>query len=93
MIEALAYGAVAGVLCVFVAGLRRWPWRYASLVGLGWGVIFAALRLAVQDVDPGVLVLLGGLGGALATLGSERGERERVRRSDSILASGHSSLD
>ena len=92
MIEAIAYGAVVGVLCVFVAGLRRWPWPYAIVVGLGWGVIFAALRLTVE-VDPGLLVLLGGLGGALATLGSERGERARVRRSESILARGHSSPD
>ena len=93
MIEAIVFGAVAGVLFMLIAGLRRWPWRYAGLVGLGWGVIFTALRLSVADVDPGLLVLVGGLGGTIATLGSERGERARARRSAAILASQPSSLD
>jgi hypothetical protein len=88
IIEAIAWGAGFGAIAVFLVGLRRLPWRYASLVGLGGGVVFATLRLATLDgrFDPGLLVLIGAFGGSLATLGTERGERERVRRSVAILA-------
>jgi hypothetical protein len=79
---------------VFLAGLRRLPWLYASLVGLGTGVVFAALRLATPDAsfDPALLVLIGAFGGSLATVGAERGERARVRRSEAMFAGRPSSL-
>jgi hypothetical protein len=94
MVEAILFGAATGALFVVAAGLRRWPGRYAALVGLGWGVVLAALRLSqLQPVEPGLLVLFGGLGGSLATIGSERGERERKRRSGSILERIPASLD
>lgn len=93
MFEVIVLGAVTVVPLVAAGGLRRWPWRYAGLWALGWVVVIAAVRLSVEQIDPGLLVWLGALGGALATLGSERGERERVRISASILASRPSSLD
>ena len=94
MIEAIAWGAAIGVLSVLFVGLRRLPWRYAGLVGLGTGAVFAALRLAMFEVDfdPALAVMLGAFGGSLATLGAERGERARVRRSVAILAGRSSSL-
>jgi peptidoglycan/LPS O-acetylase OafA/YrhL len=94
MLEAILFGAAAGVLFAVVAGLRRWPWPYVALVGLGWGVVIAALRLSqLQPVEPALLVLVGGLGGSLATIGSERGERERKHRSALILSRSPSSFD
>lgn len=92
MIEAIVWGAGVGILAVFLAGLRRLPWRYSGLVGLGYFVVFTTLRLSAMDADSGLLILLGAVGGGLATLGSERGERERTRRSASILAGRPSSL-
>ena len=88
IIEAIVWGIGFGVIAVFFAGLRRLPWRYSILVGVGVGVVLAALRMATLDprIDPGVLVLIGAVGASLATLGSERGERARVRRSAAILA-------
>jgi hypothetical protein len=88
IIEAIAWGGGFGVIAAFLVGVRRLPWRYSILVGLGSGVVLAALRLAISDAgfDRGVLVLVAAVGGSIATLGSERGERARVRRSDAILA-------
>lgn len=93
IIEAIAWGVGFGVLSVFLVGLRRLPWRYAGLVGLGSGVVLATLRLATTglEFDPGLLVMFGAIGGSLATIGAERGERARVRRSVVILAGRPSS--
>lgn len=90
MSEAIVWGASVGVLFLLVAGLRRLPWRYAGLMTLGFGTVFAALRLAQLDLegpltDAGSLVLLAAVGGSLAAVGWERGERERARRSGSII--------
>ena len=88
VIEAIGGGLGFGVIAVVLAGVRRLPSRHAILVGFGTGVVLAAVRLALLDTrfDPGLLVLIGAIGGSLATLGAERGERERERRTDSILA-------
>ena len=87
IIEAIGWGIGFGVIAVFMVGVRRLPWRYAIQVGVGSGVVLAALRLATLDArfDPGLLVLIGAAGGSFATIGAERGERERVRRSAAIL--------
>lgn len=94
IIEAIAEGVGFGVIAVFLVGLRRLPWRYAILSGVGGGVVIATFRLATLDAgfDPGLLVLVGAFGGSLASLGTERGERERVRRSVAILAGRPSPL-
>jgi hypothetical protein len=86
MFEAVVLGAAMGILSVLIAGVRRIPWRYAGLIGLGYGVLFGTLRLSTESVEPWILVGLGALAGGLAVLGTERGERERARRSASILA-------
>lgn len=87
IIEAIAWGIGFGVIAVFLVGVRRLPWGYAILVGAGSGLVLAAVRLAMLDArfDPGLLVLIGAVGGSIATLGAERGERERMRRTVAIL--------
>jgi hypothetical protein len=87
MLESVVWGLGTGSLVLITAGLRRWPWRRCAVVGLGFGVVLATLRLATLDPasDGSLLVLLGALGGSIATLGSERGERDRRARSDAIL--------
>jgi peptidoglycan/LPS O-acetylase OafA/YrhL len=94
MVEAIAWGVGSGALIVVMVGLRRLPWLYAILVGVGFGLVLGVVRLATLDptFDPGMLVLLGALGGSVATFGNERGERERVRRSAAILAGRPSSI-
>lgn len=97
MIEAIVWGAAVGALFLLVSGLRRLPWRHGGLLALGFGTAFAALRLAQLNLDgpftdAGSLVLLGALGGSLAAVGWERGERERSRRSASIVEARPSSL-
>lgn len=91
MTEAIALGVLIGALAVLTSGIRRLAWRYRALLGVGFAVVFAALRLAMTGGDPGLLVLIGAFGGALATVGSERGERDRERRSAAILG-GSSAL-
>ena len=87
MLESVVWGVAAGILFTIAAGIRRWPWRWCAVVGLGFGVVLATLRLATLDAasDPSLLVLFGALGGSIATIGSERGERDRRTRSDAIL--------
>jgi hypothetical protein len=86
LIGALAWGGAAGLLMVLAAGIRRIPWRYAALVGVGWGIVFAALRAAQLGADPAILVLVGAIGGSLAARGFDRGEQERKRISDGITS-------
>jgi hypothetical protein len=86
LIGALAWGGAAGALMTLGAGIRRIPWRYAVIVGLGWGIVFAALRAATLGFDPAILVLFGAVGGSLAVRGFDLGERERKRISDEITS-------
>jgi hypothetical protein len=86
LVEPLVFGAGVGALMVLGAGIRRIPWRYAVLVGVGYGIVFAALRAAQLGSDPGVLVLLGAVGGSVAIRGWDLGEQERKRISDEITA-------
>lgn len=85
MIEAILLGVAVGGLGILAAGVRRLPWKYAALVGLGFGLVIFALRLAYEAVDPFLPVWLAAGGGMLWMMGSERGERERARRSAEIL--------
>jgi hypothetical protein len=93
MIEAIAWAIGLGIPFVLAAGLRRFPWRYCALAGLGIGLIFWAGRLAIVGVDPafsrfldpGTLVLVGALGGGLVQFAFDRGERARQRRTAAIL--------
>ncbi len=77
MTEALALGVLIGALAVLISGIRRLAWRFRVLLGVGFAIVFTALRLAMSGGDPGLLVLIGAFGGALATVGSEQGERDR----------------
>jgi len=87
MFESVVLGVATGLLFTIAAGIRRWPWHWCAVVGLGFGVVLGTLRLATLDAaaEPALLVLVGALGGSIATMGSERGERDRRARSDAIL--------
>jgi hypothetical protein len=93
MVEAIVWAVGLAAPFVFVAGLRRFPWRYCVLASLGVGLVFLAGRLAIVGVDqpfrtlldPGALVLVSALGGALFQYGFDRGERARERRTAAIL--------
>jgi hypothetical protein len=86
LVEPLVFGAAVGALMVIVAGIRRIPWRYAVIVGIGYGIVFAALRAATFGVDTSILILFGALGGSVAIRGWDLGEQERKRISDEITA-------
>ena len=80
---------VAAVMGTLVYGIRRIPWRYAILFGIGFAAVIGAVALARADVaDPAILVLIGAIGGSVAQLAFERGERERRRISDAITGVG-----
>lgn len=87
MLESIAWGIAVGVLCTIAAGIRRWPWRWCAVTGLGFGLVLATLRLSTLDptLDPSMAILVGALGGSVAAIGSERGERDRRIRSNAIL--------
>ena len=84
LVEPLVFGAGVGALMVLVAGIRRIPWRYAVVVGMGYGIVFAALRAATFGVDTSILILFGALGGSVAIRGWDLGEQERKRISNEI---------
>jgi hypothetical protein len=98
MIDALLWGGVMVPIFMLAGGIRRIPWRYAFIAALGVGLVFAASRMAIAGIDPGLrrwldpgtLVLLGAVGGSLSTHWWEHGNRERQRRSAAIL--GQSAL-
>jgi hypothetical protein len=92
MIDALITGVATGLLWMLLAGLRRIPWRYAVIMGLGAGVVFSALRQVTIDLDAGLGVLLGAIGGSVVQLGFDRGQRERERQTAEILGSSQSSI-
>jgi hypothetical protein len=71
---------------MLAAGIRRIPWGYAAILGVGWGIVFAALRAAAFGVDTSVLILVGAIGGSVTMFGFERGEQERKRISDAITS-------
>ena len=92
---ALIFFGVSVGLGTLMYGIRRIPWRYAALFGIGYGIVIATAYVASsgqfvasfgRPVDPGMLVLVGALGGGLAQLAFERGERECRRISDTITA-------
>lgn len=95
LLTALFFFGMSVGLGTLTYGIRRIPWRYAALFGVGWGVVIATAYIASswryvassgRLVDPGMLVLVGAVGGMLAQLAYERGERERRRISDAITA-------
>lgn len=93
MVEALLWGVVTALLATIVIGIRRFPWRWCAVFGLGWGVLTWAVRVSSFGPDPamsrfldaGGLVMIGALGGILIQLGFDRGERSQQRRTAAIL--------
>ncbi len=73
---------VGGVMLML--GLRRIAWRYGLVTGAGVGLVFVLLR-GWPGMSTGVAVLLAAIGGGIAALAAERGERDRERRFAQIL--------
>ena len=86
LVEPMVFGAGVGALMVLVAGIRRIPWRYAVVVGIGYGIVFGALRAATFGVDTSILILFGALGGSVAIRGWDLGDQERKRISAAITS-------
>jgi hypothetical protein len=84
MIEPLLWGLIVGIGSVLMLGLRRIALRYALVAALGMGLVFALLR-GWPDMPADVAVLLAAIGGGLASLACERGERDREQRVAEIL--------
>jgi hypothetical protein len=84
MLEPAVSGLIVGVGMMLMLGLRRLPWRYALVTALGFGLVFALLW-GVPGLSPEIAVLLAAIGGGIAALAFERGEREREQRVTRIL--------
>jgi hypothetical protein len=84
MVEPLLWGFIFGIGVVLTLGLRRIALRYALGTALGMGVVLALLR-GWPDMPADVAVLLAAIGGGLASLAFERGERDREGRVAEIL--------
>jgi hypothetical protein len=84
MVEPLLWGFIFGIGVVLTLGLRRIALRYALVTALGMGLVLALLR-GWPDMPADVAVLLAAIGGGLASLAFERGERDREGRVAEIL--------
>lgn len=86
VVTALVLFLVTAGLATLGAGIRRIPWRYGVAAGLWIATALVAAWAADRRLldDPGMLVLVGALGGSQALLALDRGERERRRISDEI---------
>ena len=93
MVEAIVWAAVPAAFITLISGVRRLPWQWCVMVGLGFGIVWWAVRLATIDpdpsfsvlADPGILVYIGAFGGGLAQFAVDRGERARQRRTAAVL--------
>jgi hypothetical protein len=86
VVTMLLGSAIVALATVLGAGVRRIAWHYAALIGLGNGIVFAAVYAATFNIDPSSLVLVGAIGGGLALRGFDRGEQERRRVSTEITS-------
>lgn len=78
--------AVAGT-ATLMAGIRRIPWRFGAVLGLGTGTVLATAWAATAGLgDPPILVMVGAIGGSVTQQAFDRGQRERRRISDAITA-------
>jgi len=84
MVEPLRWGLIRGAGVMLMLGLRRMAWRYALPTAFGVGLVFSLLR-GWPDMEAGIAVLLAAIGGGVASLAFERGERDRQHRVAKIL--------
>ncbi|MEX1171983.1 MAG: hypothetical protein WEG56_05150 [Chloroflexota bacterium] len=84
-ITAIVVFGLTSTLVSLGTGLRRIPWRFGVVVGMGTGMVLTAAWAANSGfIDPASLVLVGAIGGSLTQAAFDRGERERRRISESI---------
>ena len=88
LVTATVVFLVSAGMVTLGAGIRRIPWRYGALVGVGAATVLTAAWAANERllIDPATLVLVGAIGASLAQIAFERGERERRRTSDEITS-------
>lgn len=88
VITALVGFLVTACSLTLAAGIRRIPWRYGALIGVGMAMVLTAAWAANARlrIDPATLVLIGALGGSLTQQAFDRGERERRRISEGITS-------
>lgn len=90
-VSALVGGAVlflsVAAMTTILAGLRRIPWRFGAAMGLGTSTVLTAVWAATAGIgDPPILVLIGAIGGSVTQHAFDRGQRQRRRISDAIIA-------
>lgn len=90
-VSALVSGVVlflaVAAMATLMAGIRRIPWRFGAVIGLGTGTVLTAVWAATAVlVDPPILVLIGAIGGAVTQQALDRGQEERRRISEAITA-------
>jgi len=87
LVSAVVIFAATAGMATLGAGIRRIPWRFGAVLGLGAGTVFTAVWAAnARLVDPATLVLIGAIGGSVTQQAFDRGQRERRRISDAITA-------
>jgi hypothetical protein len=68
---AILWGVIFGALAAILSRMRGLDARHAAVAGIGFGLVFGVLRLAVSSADatspdlPG-LILIAALGGSLS---------------------------
>jgi hypothetical protein len=68
---AILWGVIFGALAGILSRMRGLDTRHAAVAGIGFGLVFAVLRLAVSSTDATspiqlpVVVLIAALGGSL----------------------------
>lgn len=87
LVSAVVLFVAAAGMAMLMAGIRRIPWRFGAVLGLGTGTGLAATWAATAGLgDPPILVLVGAIGGSVTQQAFDRGQRERRRISDAITA-------
>ncbi|MEX2182852.1 MAG: hypothetical protein WEC14_00230 [Chloroflexota bacterium] len=87
VITAIVVFGLTSTLVTLGAGLRRIPWLFGTVVGMGSGMVLTAAWAANSRLlDPAALVLVGAIGGSLTQAAFDRGERVRRRISGAITA-------
>ena len=84
MADQLFLGSIVGIGAVLLLGFRRLAWRYAVAAAVSMGLVFSLLP-GWPGIPAGATVLLAAIGGGLASLAVECGERDRDRRVAAVL--------
>jgi peptidoglycan/LPS O-acetylase OafA/YrhL len=84
MIDQLFVGSILGIGAFLLLAFRRLAWWYAAVAAAGMALVFSLLP-GWPGIPYGVAILLAAIGGGIASVAVERGERDRERRVAEIL--------